>query len=900
MILIKTKNLLRIIICLSICFFNCKLVIGQTIQFKGRIVFQDSDIEPVSNATIIAYRILNKDSIISSYTQSNINGYFEINIEEPKKAILKISRLGIENTFAAINTDIELQIIKVKPKDFILQEVVIKSDRPLQIKSDTTYYRLKNFIEGNESNIEDVLKKMPGIRVLDNGTITFNGKSISKILIEGEDFFSKDYQILSKNIRPDIVNSIEAIENYNDNKLMRGIKKSDQIVLNLNLSENIKTSLFGNISAGGGISNRFILGNNLFSLSKKLKAGYIGNINNISKNSITNDNQDFKKSQEDLDRNLPKSLGDNQDLPIEFGQVFIPNINKNRYIDSQSLFQGLQMNYNFSPKIKLNSYTYYNKNKFINSFENNSILIGNDNTLFIDENYRIKNNIDKIYYRFILSIEPDNKSLILFRNELSSILPQSQSTLDINNSSTNFEQITINNNDAYYSSEYDFSYTKKISQNSLIQVSVNYNNKDWKQNLTLKGERYQEIFETNSLSQIAKIGQSTFYIASNYIKQFNKHNIEFSFNYSNKKSIFFSTVLDSPIILNTNSIIRNQNNFRFGFKNLFDISPNLNLRLQLSAMKSIVKNENSTYDTAKFTLLEPSFSINFNNRKGKRLNFSVDLSNELSDIDDIYENSIITDYRNIVNKIDEINVSRNFNTSFRYSYLNRYSYSKVTIGSNYNYISSPYAFQFDVDDTFNLLNYRPSKKGINRISSYFDLNKLFYKVKSRIGIKGLYNYSEIQRLLSDQVEITLANSSIGGGLYLYSAMKGNVNFKFEFNYQKLMVLKNQISNRFSTENSKLKFSVISKHFKNFNSTISYERISWPSLNTDFIDLFISYNPTKYPQFSSRLIFKNILNARSLSFDNFSNSYISSSQYNIVPRIFLVELTWNIGRINKNK
>ena len=124
----------------------------------------------------------------------------------------------------------------LKPDNQVLDEIYIKARKGIQTDNDTTNYRVTDFTTPNDRNLEDVLKKMPGMDVKQDGTIFFKGKKISKVLLDGDDLTGDGYKVLTKNIRPEFVKDVQAIDNYVDDILLKGIINSDDIVLNLKMN----------------------------------------------------------------------------------------------------------------------------------------------------------------------------------------------------------------------------------------------------------------------------------------------------------------------------------------------------------------------------------------------------------------------------------------------------------------------------------------------------------------------------------------------------------------------------------------------------------------------------------------------------------------------------------------
>ena len=164
--------------------------------------------EPISNASVF---IQNKDSLIIKFTKTDFEGKFNLqNFDFRNVDLLRISHINYKQFSKKIeflsDTLITIHLIK---DSTVLNEVIINTKiPPVRIFGDTTKYNLPSFINGSEIKLEDVLKKLPGIVVDDNGKLSFNGKQIDKVLIEGQNFFSKDYTLITKTLSAELVANI--------------------------------------------------------------------------------------------------------------------------------------------------------------------------------------------------------------------------------------------------------------------------------------------------------------------------------------------------------------------------------------------------------------------------------------------------------------------------------------------------------------------------------------------------------------------------------------------------------------------------------------------------------------------------------------------------------------------
>lgn len=179
------KKLLRILIILCFHFTYSQNITG---------FVKDSLQNPVVLANV---QIIQNNK----FTQTDVNGSFNLKVENIKLPIsLKISHLSFETKEILIENFDPIKII-LESRINNLKEVILSSKSFDVIeKNDTLKYNLKQLLNGSEVKLKDVLEKLPGISIDDNGKIRFNGKPINNLLIDGDEFFKENHQLATENL----------------------------------------------------------------------------------------------------------------------------------------------------------------------------------------------------------------------------------------------------------------------------------------------------------------------------------------------------------------------------------------------------------------------------------------------------------------------------------------------------------------------------------------------------------------------------------------------------------------------------------------------------------------------------------------------------------------------------
>lgn len=233
-----------------ICIFllisiACHFAIAQR-TFTGQVTHNQKPLEGV----IVQLLNTDKTSLLDFAITDAKGEYKIVSNKSTPKSFLDFSLLGFKTlTVEAVN---HLNI-EMEEKPLELKEVVVKAPQ-MHSKGDTIVYNASSFVRKTDKNIEDLLKKMPGLTVESNGKIQYKGKPINKFYIEGLDMFWGKYSLATQNIPASDVASVSVYENHQPIKLLKGIELSDKAALNIKLKENKLGKLRGTMQLGTGKS----------------------------------------------------------------------------------------------------------------------------------------------------------------------------------------------------------------------------------------------------------------------------------------------------------------------------------------------------------------------------------------------------------------------------------------------------------------------------------------------------------------------------------------------------------------------------------------------------------------------------------------------------------------------
>ncbi|MDE6642999.1 MAG: carboxypeptidase-like regulatory domain-containing protein [Muribaculaceae bacterium] len=276
--------------------------------------------------------IKNNENAPLSYTTTNNDGHFSLSCpQNSKNGTINFSYIGFKSLSLPIEKFKSGSAVIMAEQSYQLKEVTVKLPE-IRSSGDTITYNVASFKSATDRTIEDIIKKLPGINVNDQGIIYYNGEAINKFYIEGLDMLTGRYALATKNISPDDVASINVYENHQPKKVLKDVEFSEKAALNLKLKKKRMLKPIGFIKGGGGIDNdgdclwlgeafgMFISPKNQMLITAKGNAAGISYINETR--SLTGDN--------DISGN--KAYGVYPTTP--FGNAKIPS---ERYYDNRSI-----------------------------------------------------------------------------------------------------------------------------------------------------------------------------------------------------------------------------------------------------------------------------------------------------------------------------------------------------------------------------------------------------------------------------------------------------------------------------------------------------------------------------------------------------------------------------------
>ncbi|WP_392345756.1 TonB-dependent receptor [uncultured Polaribacter sp.] len=265
-----------------IAIFIASTVAFSQIEYRG--IVKDSLDFPLEMANVIALDTVAKR--IASYGFTDAKGNFKLDLKKNTVYNIKISYIGFKEISAFLKTKTtNMNKDYTMLEDSMLDGIEIISKMPITIKGDTIIYNADSFKNGSERKLKDVLAKLPGVEINDDGQIEVEGKAVEKIMIDGKEFFSGDTKLATENIPSNAVDKIQVLRNYSNVSQLSGVQNNqDRVAINIKLKEGKKNFWFGDIIAGAGNSadtSLYLFQPKLFYYTPKYTINVIGDVNNL-------------------------------------------------------------------------------------------------------------------------------------------------------------------------------------------------------------------------------------------------------------------------------------------------------------------------------------------------------------------------------------------------------------------------------------------------------------------------------------------------------------------------------------------------------------------------------------------------------------------------------------------
>ncbi len=895
---------------------------AQKVRISGTV--KDSVGKPLALANVIAYK--NVDNAMVSYGITNDDGEFRLDVPINNNYLLKVSYIGLTTNDKKLEiheADIENLSFEMTEDKNLLDEVELVYEIPVVVKGDTLVYNTDSFTNGTEKKLKDVLDKLPGVEVSDDGEIEVEGKKVTKVMVEGKEFFDGDSKLATENIPADALDKVEVLKNFDDVSQLKGLRNTqDEIAINIKLKEGKKNFWFGDVTAGVGLDERYLVKPKLFYYSPDYSINILTDINNIGEVPFTF--RDYFKFTGGF-KNLGRS---GTSFDVGGNDLAFATLQNNKASDINTKFGAANFSVAASKKLDISGFGIFNSSK--------TELLTNTTRTYIDETTDESDNtiertvnqttqsVDLGMLKLDASYRP-NADFRLDYDFFGKLSNQQESSIftsfrDIN------ENIEEQQNQNPFSIQQSLNAYYTQSEKNIFSLTSNhiYQEEDpfynaIREEIPFRGifttidpldptntqaDIYDPLQEANqyNINQSRNIKTSKFDAKLDYYHIINKRNhINITLGGISSKQRFNSNIfqiLDD----NTQNDFNNEqfnNDVSYNFNDsylgahyklktgIFTFNPGINIHrytLRDEQLNTVLKQE-------EWRLL-PNVYIGADLKKTESLRLNYSMTAEYTDINRLAQGYVFNNYSSLSRGNRNLEGALYDNYSLNYSNFNMFNYTNIFAQIGYNNKRNPIKNNTEIE-------------GINRVNTSINSNledqvlyasgrydRSFRKFKLRLNAS--INWSSFNNIVNNNTSESKSLTQTYKGEFSTNFKKGP-NFDIGYSLSINDYDNNSTKNTFYTSKpfAKLDWSFA----KNFLLKSSYSYYDYSDTNStlnsySFFDAEIYYQK-EGSKWEYKLGVTNILNTESINSDSFNELYNSTSNYVVQPRYWLLSVKYNL-------
>jgi hypothetical protein len=891
---------------LSIIFLLIFSFSYSQIKLEGYV--KDSLGNGLELANVIA---INKaTSALDSYGITNEDGRYKLNLKKNTIYSIQVSYIGMKSAAERLET-----LTSDLTKDFILQEdnlldeVELTYEMPVTVSGDTLTYNADSFNKGTERKLEDVLENLPGVEINDDGQVEVEGKVVTKVMVEGKDFFDGDSKLATKNIPSNAVDKVQVLKNYAEVGQLSGVTNNqNNVALNIKLKDGKKNFWFGNILGGGGepevhpkTDNLYLIQPKLFYYSPEYSLNFIGDLNNIGEVAFTrrdyfNFTGGFKRPSATSGTSI--NLGNN-----DIGFLTLQN---NRAKDINTKFGAA--NFSWSPKSSLdlggfaifsNSRNELQENRSI-QYTDAGIGIPNEET---QSNTFQENNLGML--KLSTKYQPDANNQLEYEifGQLSQSEQDQRFFSSINQSIDQIEEVTpfnVSQNLNYYYTLDDKNIFALEAQHVLKDEDPLYNailEDKFSYDGTAQNLGLDQLQSNYNLNQEKRVQSNQLDAKLDYWRILNKKsNLNFTlgtiFSHQKFDSNIFQFLDDGSLYDSSPTDVSDVNSIDYRFTDLY---LGLHYRLKTGiftitpGISGHAYNVNNTQfgqkATDNFFRFLPDLNVIVQLKKSETLNLNYRMQTQFTDVSNFASGLVLNNYNSLFSGNPYLENALSHNVSLFYYSFNMFNYTNVFASLNYNKsidnIRTQSVFQpgsvIRVSTPFNSPFADESMNASGRFQRTFG--------KIRGTLRANFNYSIFNQFIQNRrSENETFSQTYRAQIRTNFRTAPNLDLSYRYTIQDNNLGQN--STKFYTKSPTIELDALFLKSFTFRTDYSFNDFSDEigTINTfEFWNASLSYRKDEDAKFEYELRATNLLDTRSQNQSNAGNISVSATEYFIQPR-----------------
>ncbi|MGB2759397.1 MAG: TonB-dependent receptor [Maribacter stanieri] len=874
---------------------------AQEISLSGTV--KDSLGVGVDMANVIAINMETKG--LESYGITNHAGLFKLKLKTGQQYTVKVSYLGFKPesfTFTAGESDAVKDII-MQEQAAQLDEVDVTYEMPVSVKGDTIVYDTDAFVSGTEKKLKDVLENLPGIEINDDGQIEVEGKTVSKIMVEGKDFFDGDTKLAVENIPANALSKVEVLRNFNEVSQMKGLTNDDDnVALNIKLKEGKKNFWFGELTAGYGPDDRYLAHPKLFYYSPKYSINIITDLNNIGEVPFTrNDYRNFTGGFRNINSRGGSSIATGVD------GLGLSSAQNNRANDIDTKFAAANFSYAPMEGLDLSGFGIYSYTGTLMKSEGSTSYIASNDV------ESTTSNTDQTIHLGLAKLSAKYKPNEDFQLDYDALLKQSDDTeeVDVLSISSITDQIAEVKKQKPLSVNQNLNIYYTLNEKNIFAVEAQhlYQDEDPFYEAVRSEFAFVDIFPVDENQNVYNINQAKNIVTNKvdakvdyYRVLGNKSNINLTLGTTQSNQNFNSSIyqiLDNEETLNMNGdAFGNEVAFHVSdvyaglhykvISGIFTFNPGVTLH------QFNVKNEQlGTVVEDNLTALLPDLYINAQLKKSENIRFNYRVTRSFTDVSNFAQGYVLNNYNSLYSGNRDLESALNHNVSLNFFSFNMFNFTNIF--ANIAYTKRIDALKSGVDII-----------GINRVSSTINSNfedesltasgkyeRTFGKIKA--SVQGNLGWSTTNNLVDNQ-QRTSNSLTQNYTTALSTNFKNAPNLELGYRYTVNNYENGDLETTFFTSRPYARFDA--SFLKNFIFNVEYDYYNYSdkedtiSNTYSFLESTLTYQK-KDSRWEYGIKGTNLLNTTTLNRDSTNELFFSTQAYFVQPRYVLLSVKYDL-------
>ncbi len=847
------------------CLFYVICAVAQ-VNVTGKVIDKERN-EPLVGASVI---VKGADGKIKKFASSKADGGFAITMPTVNGCRLEVTMMSFAKQSIPLDSVSFPLTVYMEPGTTLLKEVTVKADR-IREQGDTITYNVGSFAQQQDRSIGDVLKRMPGIDVANNGKIQYQGEDINKFYIEGSDLLGGKYGIATNGISHEDVGAVEVMENHQPMQVLSGISFSDKAAINLKLKNKAKATWTFHGDAGGGWSwqpEGAIWDGELFAMA--VMPGF----QNITTLRTNNTGENLASSSIDFFAGRRQT---GLSRYVSVGLPGVPSLSDKRTLFNRSVLVSTNSLWKFG-RGELKANIDYSFNRIEAAAENTTTYFLDDGNRIITENRSGTEHSHSLSGKFIYEL---NQKTAFINNTLKTNIDWDDVSLTTTGSLPNGQSAKLP--DYYISNR--FKMIKRFKGNHLVTFqSVN----EWESlpqtlNLDMNGQLFHQ-----------HISDHAFYTHESAAYAFNIKGVTLSLEGGIKG---YLRSMDSQLpelpeelpgltenVVNTNNLtVYATPEFEYWVRRV-----NLSLELPISYAHYSFDKAIANHDEVYFS---PSLSFNWkpNNRFSGTLRGS--LGRSPMNLNLIHPGLIMTNYRTLKSGVDEFynSSSQNVSASVSYKHTRHGLFANGTVIHSWSHI--PYTMAQQLYGDYVVYSYTDAKNDAKTLMAMGNIGKTLDFMRGSCNVNGSFSRSESHLLSQKQSVNSVSTSwSVGGKINGNPCRWLSFDYRIDYSDSRLTMngmseswlstMENELSLTFIPRR-KWQWTVSGEHYRNELTEHNYKNIV-------MLDTKVTFQFNKRIEFAASLT--NILNKQSYNYINYSQLSSFESRRQLRGRQFLFSIS----------